>query len=217
MSWAAFWTLLCTAGVAIVVPAVGIKSPNPAQDYGELGLFGCTTLVAAWTILCISKLCEGTGITLKRRRLFLTLGGAVVGAVAWSIGNFLLVTPLSMPGQFPGMFQHVGQWDLTTTTGSHGPNVPSLAGYIVFFGALFGIRRWWAHVDSFRWHSFRWTSWILTSVAAWAIPAAFTFPQTWAFCWGAALSVVVQLSAGRVAPDQRVALVNARRSAGTIA
>jgi hypothetical protein len=72
---------------------------------------------------------------------------------------------------------------------------PSWLGYALFFGALFGLRRWWWHADTFRPKAFRVSSLLLTIALGFLLPMVCAFPQTWAVSWAAAISCVVQLSA----------------------
>src|SRR5262249_4428637 len=89
------------------------------------------------------------------------------------------------------------------------PNVqPTLAGYVVYFAALFGIRRWWWLADSFRPKRFRISSLAFSGLVAFLLPAAFAFHQEWGVLWGLALAAVVQLSAPWVPAKGRFKLVS---------
>jgi hypothetical protein len=90
---------------------------------------------------------------------------------------------------------------------------PSLAGFVLYFAALFGIRRWWWQADAFRSKRFRVGSVIFSGLVAFLVPAAFAFHQDWGLLWGVAISTVVQLSAPWVAPKERPALFEANRAA----
>jgi hypothetical protein len=88
--------------------------------------------------------------------------------------------------------------------------VPTLAGYMTFFAALFALRRWWWQSDSFRHNRLRLRSWIWSGAVAFFVPALFTFPQAWGVCWALAISAVVQLSSPWVPPKERPALVDTK-------
>ena len=86
---------------------------------------------------------------------------------------------------------------------------PALAAYVLYFAALFGIRRWWNMADAFRPRRFRISSMLFTGLIAFLIPAAFVFHQEWGVLWGAAIAGVVQLSAPWVAVKDRAKLAPA--------
>ena len=206
MAWATFWTVVFTSAV---VPGLAILNPNYAplaRDPGQLGLFAFTTLAGAWVLILGTKLMEGSRLRQQQRRLVLGLCGAGVGGLAWSLSKFLDIAIAGIPRKFSGLFQRVGDWPLIQN------NAMTLAGFMVYFAILFAIRNWWNQTDSFRGKAFRWGSVLFTGVVAWAIPAAFAFPQDWAVGWGLALSAVVQLSAGWIPSNQRAAVLNASQS-----
>ncbi|MDG2359021.1 MAG: hypothetical protein P8M20_05145, partial [Planctomycetaceae bacterium] len=80
-----------------------------------------------------------------------------------------------------------------------------LIGYIVFFGVIMLVRRWWFHVDSYRPHRIRVTSVFWTAAAAWLLSLTTHFPAEWAVLWAIAMSTTAQLAAVWVRPDQRTA------------
>jgi hypothetical protein len=203
MTMAVVWGLAATTAVSGLVrhlPWVSAEQElltTPAA----LGIFGLTTIVGSWAILLAAKLFEGTGTSSRERRLIQIALGAAVGAVAYGLQQDLL-TDLPIRNTFQGFVDHIGHYSLTTTSS---PNQPTLAGFVVYFAALFGIRRWWLLADAYRSHRFRIGSILFTGLIAFAIPAAFVFQQNWGVLWGLAISTVVQLSAPWTAPSQRPA------------
>jgi hypothetical protein len=207
LTLAAVWGALATAGVAAL--ASNFPPLRPERELltspGGLGLFGFITILGAWAVLASSKLWEGTGADGRQRRLIQAALGAAVGSVAFWLHDTLLVD-LTYRNTFPGLVRHIGSFDLLT----NGPGVqssavvqPSLAGYVMFFAALFGIRRWWWQADAFRSKRFRLWSVAFSGLIAFLVPAAFVFQQNWGVLWGAAISAVVQLSAPWVAVKDR--------------
>jgi hypothetical protein len=172
-------------------------------SYEGWGLFGLTTVLGSWAILVASKLLEGSGSDPRQRRLIQTALGAAVGACAFWLNQTLLIE-LGYSNSFPGIIQHVGKFDLLTDSPSIQPALPA---YVLYFAALFGIRRWWWLADAFRPKRFRIGSVIFTGLMAFLVPAAFAFHQEWGVLWGTAIAAVVQLSAPWVPVKERAAPV----------
>lgn len=194
---ATFWTAVFVLGGLILNDGTNL-SVAPFTNSAQATVFALTTWAASWVLLLLCKLWEGKQVSPQGRRLCLGLAGLAVGAFAWVVAESQFVT-LGEPTR-RGIFDVVGAWSLR---GEH--NSPSLAGYMVFFGVFFALRRWWMQTDSFRAKRFRWTSWWFTWFVGLLIPAAFAFPGNWAGMWAAAISAVVQLSAGWTPPEQRTA------------
>src|SRR5207248_6119670 len=115
--------------------------------------------------------------------------GAAVGVLACWLDETLLVDLVFRNEIRPSLVDRIGRHDLLTATG------PTLAGYVVFFAALFGVRRWWWQADAFRSRKVRVSSLLFTGVLAFCLPAVLAFPQTLGVAWAATISAVVQLSA----------------------
>jgi hypothetical protein len=168
-----------------------------------VGLFGLVTLLGSWVILVASKFWEGSGIGGRQRRLIQAAMGAAVGACAFWLHQTLLVD-LGYHNAFPGLTDHIAGFNMFDDTTIR---QPALAAYVLYFAALFGIRRFWWLADAFRSKRFRVGSVLFTGAVAFLIPAAIVFHQDWGVLWGAAIATVVQLSAPWVAAKDRAALV----------
>jgi predicted membrane chloride channel (bestrophin family) len=96
------------------------------------------------------------------------------------------------------LFRHIGRQPLVTESWQ-----PAWLGYVVFFAALFALRRWWWHADSFRPQPFQILSVLLTALLGFVLPTIWAFPQAWAVSWAAVISCVVQLSAVWVPASHR--------------
>ena len=207
MTMAVLWSALATGAASALSAHLPLFSH--ARDVlhtpAGVGLFGLITLLGSWTILAASKFWEGTGLEPRQRRLIQTALGAAVGACAWWLHETLLVD-LGYHNFFPGIVKHIGRFELL----SNSPSLqPTLAAYVLFFGALFGIRRWWWLADSFRPKRFRISSLLVSGLLAGFIPAAFVFHQEWGILWGTAIAAVVQFSAPWVAVKDRPAVLAA--------
>jgi serine/threonine protein kinase len=195
LTYATFSTALIVAGVFL---ATGLFT-----DWSQVAQFGGTLLVGSWLILGQAKLMEGTGIDSGTRRIALVLSGLAIGGLSlWF--NQLLVVNVPTADTFHAAFDRVGPHQLIEA-GTKGQ--PSVAGYMVFFGLLLALRRWWRQADSFRHKRLAIGAIIPSALVGMALTALFAFPTVWGTVWAAALSATVQLSAPWLSPGERVALM----------
>ena len=173
-----------------------------------LGLFAFVAIAATWMLLALGNLSQGRKLENGSRRLAQMCGGVVVGVAAAAAAKFLMVTNAAgttgieqtyfqlEPGH--ALFVSLGDEPLLSAGG-----VPTLVGYLVFFSALFGLRRWWWHSDPFRAKRFRIRTVLLTVVVAWLVSSVWAFPPLWAMTWAAVISSTVQLASVWTPPEQR--------------
>ena len=200
-----------SAGMAAAILFTGILTAvgELTGMFGDAGqntpltavAYGLTTLIGSWALLIGTKAWEGTGPeSLSMRRLSLMLLGAGVGAAGWWLHQVLLVDlPPLAASQTAGLVDSIGSLELVRD------KQPTLAGYMMFFGLLFGVRRWWWHTDGFRPKRLRVLSLLLTGSVSTLLGLAIQFPLAAAIGWGLGIAIVVQLSAPWVAPDLRAA------------
>ncbi len=205
LSGAAAFSVLCTL---LLTMGLVLVSSFPGSDHA-IGLFAVTAVAGAWAVLGLSKLWEGTQVRPMTRRLILLCAGCGVGALAWFADSSLLVDISSRYMSGPNaMYSRVGTHWLHDAS-----QQPTLAGYMVFFGALFGLRQWWQHVDSWRKKRFRVSSVLLTMLLAWVIGAIWSFPQDWGVLWAGVVSSVVQISAVWTPREERAPFVETQATA----
>ncbi|MFO1094566.1 MAG: hypothetical protein U0992_14865 [Planctomycetaceae bacterium] len=125
----------------------------------------------------------------------LFLLGCVVGEVAWGLSDVLFV---HLPDSREAAFHSINSHPLIESTG------PTCLGYVVFFGLLFGLRRWWWLTDSYRPKRFRVMSVLLTMALAAALMFVFEFEFGWGIVWAGVISSVVQLSSAWTPPAARI-------------
>ncbi len=186
-----------TALLATGIWLLGMSHDDPLAAVA----YGLTTLVAAWAILCSNKIWEGTGReSLHLRRLSLLCLGGGVGAVSWWFHQVLLLDlPSIAADQGSALVSSIGSLELV-----HGSQ-PTLAGYVMFFALLFGMRRWWWHTDTFRPRRLRVASLVLTLAVSCLLALVLGFPFRIATSWAVGISVVVQLAAPWISPENRQA------------
>jgi len=187
--------VFCTAAVTAVLCAVSFLTVP-----GDVGLFAVTTLATSWTVLCLSKLWEGTDGDPVLRRLTLAAAGVLIGLTASWLDSVLLVDFQESPwNRSIGFVRSVGSHRLLDAAGQ-----PATAAYVLFFAGLLSLRRWWRQADSFRSARFRISSTLLTLLVAYLLNCAFAFPSyVWGVSWALAISFVVQLSAIWIPPSRR--------------
>jgi serine/threonine protein kinase len=188
--------------VVLVTGAIHLATeqlPNRAH----IVYFGTTTLIASWCLILPSKLWEGRVGDTTLRRLLLGLLGLLTGAVSDQLYRFLLFSSsdeLFQVGQdgFRETSFVFGQLRVVSAQGH-----PTTTGFLLFFGTLFLLRRWWWQVDSFRKSRLRISSALWTLVIGAFIAALIPFPVALGTTWALAISVVVQLCSGWTPPEER--------------
>jgi len=188
------------AAAALVTTAVHMATdllPNAA----DVAFFGTVTLLAAWALIVPAKLWEGrTGDAIVRRLILAGLGLGV-GAIAAVLQQFLMLNDsqlLRVDGD--GIFNHgtIGRMQMLEG------GLPTMAGFMMFFGLLFLIRRWWWQADSFRKARFRISSSLVTLFLGVVLSAILPFSEQLGAIWALAISAVVQLSSGWTPQEDRL-------------
>ncbi len=198
----ALLTTFLTAGVALLAPSLFRLKPGLDLAPEVFALFVFTSITGAWLSAAVVKMTESPGHRHRvdgqegMRRMGLAAAGMLTGAAAWWIADYLRIDAgrLYAGQSLNGLFEAIGERSLVSRTEA-GLRAPTLLGYIVFFGGLFGLRAWWRQIELLRAARFRATSVLLTVLIAWLWSQVFAFPQTWALLWAAVISTSVQLAA----------------------
>lgn len=186
--------------VGLVTTAVHFATdllPEPVH----VTYFGVVTLLGAWALIVPAKLWEGKSSDGISRRLIQGTLGLGVGAVAFVLKDFLLLSDHALLNVGHGGISHavrIGRVSIATAEG-----LPTIAGFMVFFGLLFAIRSWWWQIDSFRKSRFRISSAIVTLVLGAILTGVLPFPESLGATWALAISAVVQLSSGWTPQEER--------------
>jgi hypothetical protein len=201
---------LLTGSVALLSPEFFVSGVGAGPAWENMGLFAATAVIASWVLMGHSKWNEGRPLDGGTRRLLQSLGGVLVGLIAYSLSQWLLITATLPPVAYGGtlwsqpentMFESIGNHALFLDSG-----LPTLFGFVAFFGLLFGLRRWWMHVDAFRPKRLRVGSILLTVLLAWVVSLVWAFPSVWAMTWAAVISSTVQLASVWTPPEERFAV-----------
>jgi len=188
-----------SAAIAFALFATKTAVDTPTQAT----FFGIVTALGAWAAILPAKMWEGRGGDGFARRMMTGLLGAAVGAAAFGVDDALMVE-LPVQSVLTPVATQISSHDFLPVSLSFG-DASRLIGYVVFFGIIMSVRRWWFHVDAYRPRRIRVTSVFWTAAAAWLLSLTTDFPAEWAVLWGIAMSTTAQLAAVWVRPDQRTA------------
>ena len=178
--------------LAVVMVLLRGQTAQPEQ-FAWLTL---TSTLGAWAVLVPAKLWEGRPGEQALRRFALLVIGLGLGAVAFGIDRLLLVNlPFEVTPQWRN--EHVPASFYSVLDGS-----PLLPAFLIYFGFLFGVLRWWRQADPAR--SARLSLWTTacTVLAAWVLNLFWPFPQPWGIMVAATMSIAVQLASPWKGPSQ---------------
>jgi len=171
--------------VTILVNALTDRYFRPEQ-FAWLLLVG---IVGSWAVLMPAKFWEGTRGDSLTRRCFLLTVGMGVGLFAYCVADWLMV-PLPAASGYPQPFAYKLPENFYSVDGR-----PLLMAYVVCFGTLFSVVRWWLQAEPLRTRRLSlWkicASMVVAGAAAWM----WQFPQPWLLMAAAVISTSVQLSA----------------------
>ena len=183
--------LMATTLVTIAV----FYSTNLLTTFVHAIYFAVVTIVASWAVIIPSKLREGHSDDHFFRRIYFAVIGVGVGFFAAKLPRFLMLEPTEfLPEQSLKYSVQLGRLALADASG-----YPTTACFMLFFGSLFAVRRWWWQADSYRKSRFRVSSALFTLLVGAAITTVMrklVFPDAMGATWALAISSVVQLSCG---------------------
>jgi hypothetical protein len=191
---------LALVSTALVTAAVHLAT-DLIPEAADIAFFGGVTLLASWTLIVPAKMWEGRPGDALYRRLIQSALGAGIGAVAFVLQQYLMLvdTRTMLADRSEGALGgQLGRIALLDPSG-----LPTIAGFMTFFGVLFFARRWWWQADSFRKTRFRTSSALVTLLVGVILTALMPFPQLLGATWALAISAVVQLSSGWTPTEDR--------------
>ncbi len=187
-------SLLMSAGVAGVISILVLlfrgQSPQPEQ-YAWLAL---VSTLGAWSVLISAKFWEATRGDPSLRRFVLLVIGLGLGAAAYGCDQ-LLIVDLPFDDSFVNQSVFKGSglgqslYKMYSSDGS-----PLLSAFLVYFGLLFLMVRWWRQADPLRSSRLSLGATVSTIFVAWLINIFWPFPQPWGLMAAATISLAVQLA-----------------------
>lgn len=190
----------------LLVTTAIFYSTNLLTSVAHAVYFAVITIVASWAVIIPSKIREGHRGDCFLRRLGFAGIGMGIGFLAAVLPDYLMIDQSRFLSESSAKRSiQVGQLVLADATG-----YPTTACFMLFFGGLFAVRRWWWQADSYRKSRFRITSALLTLLAGAVIAGLMqelAFPDSLGATWALAISSVVQLSSGWTPLEERRALL----------
>lgn len=166
----------------------------------EAVFFGITTLICVWALLIPAKLWEGAAGEGFLRRSLQFSTGVLVGLLVWWLQDFLLLGDAEF---FHTEGSGVIADRLRPSVLLLSDEVPTAAGFMTFFGLLFGARRWWHQADRWRPSRLRISSALVSLLAGAAVSWLLPFPVALGSTLALSISMVLQLSSGWLPPRLR--------------
>jgi hypothetical protein len=189
-------SMLFSALVAAVLTWIALLSQGQTLDGSVSGwaVFAwlvVTSVFGSWMLLTLGKFWEGDEGDHAVRRFVMLLAGLALGFVAFATAELLMVSPLNFDrwtaraipdNQLTGWFFDAdGQ--------------PLVAAYLIYFGGLFALLRWWGQTDPLRSVRLSWMATAKCVVGAWILSMFLPFPQPWGYLLVVTVSVATQLAA----------------------
>ncbi len=181
--------------VTALTGAIGLARPDLLNlhnnDLSLATVFVTVATLSTWTISLLSTISEGNDWDKWTRRGLFGAGGLVAGGAAYTVWQALFAPGSSLfstRGQDTA-FTHLGSHALIADTG-----VPTLAGFLCFFGLFFALINWTKQTDPLRLSRFGLWPLIASVVVAGATSLVFAFPTGVAVLWAGVISASVQLT-----------------------
>ncbi|MCO6459313.1 MAG: hypothetical protein J5I93_28725, partial [Pirellulaceae bacterium] len=203
---------LVSAVLCVVLMVLGGRSLDGTIDsWSFYAWMVLSSVGGAWLILALGKLWEDQTADSVLRRFAMLVGGLAVGAGAFVASQVLLVEMSDAPSVSLPVSLRLPNHLTETLYAADGS--PLLGAYVVYFGGLFLILRWWRQVDPLR--KTRLSLWATAACALWAwiLTMFWQFPQPWGFMLAMTISIAVQLASPWIGSEERERLGQRYREA----
>ena len=187
LTLASLCACLLSAGAFLTQEFLQSKPTPPSVEMSAL--FMATTMAGAWALILANQCARRTSWGDRHPRLVNLIAGVLVGTLAFGVDEFLRVE-YANTGLPSSAFQSLGVHALTS-----GRLNPTWLGYVVFFGGLFVVRRWWIDLSVDRSKRVSFGRLFSAGLAAFLVTVFFEFPAIPAMAWAVTLSATVQLAA----------------------
>jgi hypothetical protein len=189
-------SLLFSAAASLALSVVMVLLRGQPAQPEQFAWLSLTSTLGAWAILVLAKFWEGVPGEQAVRRFVLLVIGLGLGAAAYGLDQVLLVDlPFEM---------HAERLNRHVPASFFSPlGAPLIPAFLVYFGFLFLLLRWWLQADPLR--STRLSLWATacTVFVAWALNLFWPFPQPWGLMVAAIMSIAVQLASPWVPDSER--------------
>lgn len=182
-------SLLIAAVVSLVLALVMVLlrgQPPLAEQYAWAAM---VATLGAWGVLIPAKVWEVHPGEAGMRRFVMLVVGLLLGAVAFAVDVQLQV---DLP--FEIAIRPVNDRHIPTSFYHPADGSPLLSAYLVYFGFLFLLVRWWRSADPLRPARVSLLATMSALFVAWVLNFVWPFPQPWGFMVTATISLAVQLA-----------------------
>ena len=200
-------SMLAGAVIAILVCVMGFVLASlrsnavvGAEDLARYAWVILASVIGTWAVMIPAKVWEGYKGDVKLRRFTMMLAGLVVGLFVAAISAGLLVDLPNNELLDMELNDLTGLEPVRLTTSNV---VSDLRYYLVGFGALFLLLRWWRSADPMRVTRLSLFAVFVSGLIAVMISNALGFPQPWLVMVACAMSVSVQLASPWIPPRMR--------------
>jgi serine/threonine protein kinase len=183
-------TFICSILTLIMLPIGGIPFDSLPGALPLLGWMLTINVACCWMVLSLGCCWESSVGDGTIRRLVMFIGGAGIGVLAYLTAHYLNLPLADLHGSSGSP-----EWPWMV-----GDMIPDLTQFVLSYGLLFCVLRWWKQADSLRWFRLSLVDVIACACVAWLIPIV---PLPWGFMMVAAISITVQASAPWMAPGLR--------------
>jgi serine/threonine protein kinase len=207
-------SLLFSAFACMVSVAVGLILSGKTLDgsidmWSQFTWLSLTSVGAAWTVLFFGKAWETTEGEAMVRRFITLAAGLAIGAGSFAIAEMLQV-PVNRTADTQVAFSLAEPLSSTLFNDASRLTMP---GFMLMFGSLFAILRWWRQADPLRNTRFSIFSIGLCAAIAIVIGAVLEFPQVEACLIAVSAAVGIQLAAPWISRNRQNELVAIQRTA----
>lgn len=195
-------SLLMAALVCAAMGLIFVLIPEQAREQGVMAVspnyvwLVLSSTLGAWCVLGASKFWEQRSGDATLRRFVMLLLGAGTGAVSYFLAHLLMLKPEYIIDDV----QLVATEEMPAAL-HNADGMPTFMGFVLFFGALFMVLRWWRQADPVRRTRLSVFSVGICALAAAILQALCPFPQ--GFMIAAVTAVAVQLAAPWMSPEER--------------
>jgi hypothetical protein len=198
-------SMIVAAIVAAVAAGIGPMMLAAQADSERAAMYLWLVVVGtlgSWAILVPTKFAEGKLEDQVPMRVTLLGLGALVGVVAWTLGDVLLLQPASFDEPMDAHNGLISQEWLRLPRVGEGIN-PSLLVYMTYFAFLFLLPRWWRQAEFTRDNrlSLWWLS--VSMFWAWVIHLFWWFPQPTGIMAAGVIAAATQMSSPWMPPSRR--------------
>ncbi len=191
---------LLTCVLGFVLASMRTNEAIGIDDLARYTWVILASVAGTWAVLIPAKFWEGCKGDVKLRRLTMMLAGLVVGLFVTAVSAGLLV---DLPNAMQVDFELRDMTGLRPARLTAASAISDLRYYLVAFGALFLLLRWWRSADPMRSSRLSLFSIFVAGLMAMLIADALGFPQPWLVMVACAMSVSVQLASPWVHPRLR--------------